>query len=498
MGRQSYLAVDLGAESGRVVAGQFDGSKVELHELHRFRNGPVSVGGTLRWDLVNLWREIQTGLAKGCAEYGDSIQSIGVDTWGVDFVLMNENEEMLGLPYCYRDGRTNGLIAHAMTKVPKAEIFAQTGLQFMEINTLYQLIAMNQKNPRLMEQAATFLMIPDYLNWLLCGSKVVEFTNATTSQCFNATTLDWAYDLLKKLELPTEMFPSVVEPGSKLGTLRDDVARAAGGKRFNVIAPATHDTGAAVVAVPTEMTGTAKWAYISSGTWSLMGLEVPEAILTEKALSLNVTNEGGVDGTYRLLKNIMGLWLVQQCRSSFERAGRNYDYGTLAKLASEAPAFRCLIDADDSRFLAPDDMASAIASWCRETGQPEPASDGEFIRCCLESLAIKYRRELRGLEQLTGEAVEVVHIVGGGTKNELLNQFTANACACPVVTGPVEGTALGNVLIQARSAGEIGSLAEIRNVVRNSSVVSRYEPADRDQWDAADARLTELATRIGG
>ena len=493
MASQCYLAVDLGAESGRVVAALFDGERVELREQHRFRNGPVSVGGTLRWDLVNLWREIQTGLAKAASEFGDSIRSIGVDTWGVDYVLLSETEELLGLPYCYRDSRTEGVMEHSFTQVPRADIFSQTGLQFMGINTLYQLVAMNQKNPALMEQAATFLMIPDFLNWLLSGSKVVEFTNATTSQCFNATTRDWAYDMLGKLGLPTQMFPQVVDPGTKLGTLREDVARQAGINRIDVIAPATHDTGSAVVAVPTEMTGSAKWAYISSGTWSLMGVEVPDAILSKRALELNVTNEGGVDGTYRLLKNIMGLWLVQQCKASFERAGRSHDYSKLTALAAEAPAFRSLIDPDDSRFLSPDDMPSAIASFCKETGQPVPETDGQFVRCCLESLALKYRRVLGWLQELSGEAVEVVHIVGGGTKNELLNQFTASACGCPVVTGPVEGTALGNVLMQARAMGEIGSLSDIRKVVRASSEMNRYEPADKDQWDAADARLTELS-----
>ncbi len=492
MSKQCYLAVDLGAESGRVVAGLFDGTRVELVELHRFRNGPVSVGGTLRWDLVNLWREIQTGLTKAAAQYGESIKSVGVDTWGVDYVLLSETEEMIGLPYCYRDPRTSGLMNHTFTRVPRAEIFAQTGLQFMEINTLYQLVSMTQKNKPLLDQAATFLMIPDFLNWLLCGSKVVEFTNATTSQCFDATRRDWATGLLSKLGIPTRMFPTVVDPGTKLGTLRPEIARLTNLNRIDVVAPATHDTGAAVVAVPTDLTGTAKWAYISSGTWSLMGLEVPNAVLTERALQLNVTNEGGVDGTYRLLKNIMGLWLVQQCKGSFDRAGRNFDYSQLTQMASASPAFRSIVDPDDTRFMAPEDMPQAIASWCRDTNQPVPETDGQFIRCCLESLALKYGRVLRWLEELSGEKVEVVHIVGGGAKNDILNQFTSNACGCPVVTGPTEGTALGNVLIQARTAGEIGSLSEIRKVVKASSELGRFEPQDRAAWTAADAKLTEM------
>ena len=493
MTQQIYLAVDLGAESGRVVAGMFDGETVQLEELHRFRNGPVSIAGTLRWDLVNLWREVQAGIAQAASQFGDSICSIGVDTWGVDYVLLTTSGELLGLPYCYRDERTQGLLNHTLKQISRETIFSHTGLQFMEINTLYQLIAMRQQDPELMHQAATFLMIPDFLNWLLCGSRVVEFTNATTTQCFHAENRTWASGMLDTLGLPASMFPDVVEPGTKLGTLLEDVAREANCRRFDVVAPATHDTGSAVVAVPTNLTGTAKWAYISSGTWSLMGLEVPDAVLTARALELNVTNEGGVDGTYRLLKNIMGLWLVQQCRVSFERTGNRLDYDDLTSLAADAEPFRSLIDPDDSRFLAPDDMTQAIASWCHETEQPVPETEGQFNRCCLESLALTYSRVLRWLEELGGETVEVVHIVGGGTQNELLNQFTASACHCPVITGPVEATALGNVLIQARTAGQVGSLDEIRKVVQRSCEMDRYEPSDKEDWDAADRRLTQFA-----
>lgn len=496
MSQQCYLCVDLGAESGRVLAGLFDGQTVRTQELHRFKNGPVSVGGTLRWDLVHLWREIQTGIAKGASEFGDSIQSIGVDTWGVDFVLMSEADELLGLPYCYRDARTNGLVEHSFTQVPRAKIFEKTGLQFLQINSLYQLIAMNQTSPALLEQASTFLMIPDFINWLLCGSKVVEFTNGTTTQCLDATTRDWAFDMLGQLGVPSQMFPPVVDPGTKLGTIREDVAQTAGSWRFDVVAPATHDTGSAVVAVPTQNTGSSNWAYISSGTWSLMGLEIPTANISKRALELNVTNEGGVDGTYRLLKNIMGLWLVQQCRASFERKGRPYDYETLTQLASKAPAFGSIIDPDDSRFLSPDDMPAAIASWCRETGQPTPDNDGQMVRCCLESLALKYRQVLRELEELEEISVEVVHIVGGGTKNELLNQFTASACGCTVVAGPDEGTGIGNILMQARTAGEIGSLADIRQVVRASSDLKHYDPTDRDAWNQAAGKLDQFRDQL--
>ena len=495
MAEQIYLAIDLGAESGRVMAGLFDGSQVRLEELHRFPNGPVHLADTMRWDLLRLWSEIQSGLAKAAARFGENIISVGVDTWGVDFVLLSKTGEMLGQAYHYRDRRTHGVMEQTFDRVPRGEIFSQTGLQFMEINSLYQLVAMNQSNGPLVQLADRFLMIPDFFHWLLSGSRVVEFTNATTSQMFHPTNRTWSYDMLRRLNLPTQMFGDVVDPGTKLGTLREEVARRAGLPRLSVVAPATHDTGAAVAAVPTENTGRANWAYISSGTWSLMGLELPHAVLTQRALELNVTNEGGIDGTYRLLKNIMGLWLVQECRRSFERNGTPYDYGLLAQVARDAQPFRTFVDPDDHAFLAPRDMPEAIREWCRATNQEIPDSEGGIIRCALESLALKYRTVLGWLEELSGERVEVIHIVGGGTQNELLNQFTANATGRPVITGPIEATALGNILIQARTAGAVGSLAEIRSVVRASSTLQRYEPQNTPAWNEAHARFSAVVNR---
>lgn len=495
MAERVYLAVDLGAESGRVIAGLFDGTRIRLEELHRFTNGPVAVADTLRWDVLRLWSEIQAGLAKAAARFGQAIVSVGVDTWGVDYVLLSKTGEMLGQPYHYRDPRTRGMLDQTLTRVSRGEVFSATGLQFMEINTLYQLVALRHRNPELLEVADRFLMMPDFFHWLLSGSRVVEFTNATTTQCFDATHQNWAFDLLRKLDLPTHIFPEVIAPGTKLGTLREDVARRTGLPRLSVVAPATHDTGAAVAAVPTERTGAANWAYISSGTWSLMGVEVPQAILTQRALQLNVTNEGGIDGTYRLLKNIMGLWLVQECRRSLERHGGSYDYGTLAQMAADAPAFRAFVNPDDRDFLSPGDMPAAIRGWCQKTGQEVPDSEGQLVRCALESLALKYRMVLGWLEELTGQRIEVIHIVGGGTQNELLNQFTANACGRPVITGPIEATALGNVLVQARTSGDIGSLSEIRSVVRNSSAMKRYEPENETAWQAAYGRFVELYQR---
>jgi rhamnulokinase len=410
-------------------------------------------------------------------------------------VLFGPGDEMLGLPYNYRDPRTNGVMERAFSHVPRRDIFSATGLQFMTINTLYQLIAMQQANPDLLAQARRFLMIPDVFHWLLSGSQVVEFTNATTSQCLDATTRTWAVDMLQRFQIPTGMFPQVVDPGTRLGTLRADVATRTSLPRLAVVAPATHDTGSAVAAIPTEHTGTAEWAYISSGTWSLMGLELPHATLSPRALELNVTNEGGIDGTWRLLKNIMGLWLVQECRRSFERSGRPLDYAEITRMAQAAEPFRSLIDPDDTSFLKPDDMPTAIRTWCRSSGQVEPRNEGELVRCALESLALKYRLVLGWLEELSGTPVKVVHIVGGGCQNELLNQFTADACGRPVVAGPVEATALGNVLVQARASGAVGSLAEMRAVVRQSTVLRTYEPRNVGAWTAAYERFRGLLRR---
>lgn len=493
MPEQCFLGIDLGAESGRVLAGLLDGKQIRLEEIYRFSNGPVPVAGTRRWNVIGLWSSILKGLSLAAQKYGDQITSVGVDTWGVDYVLLSEKQELLGQPYHYRDSRTEGMLKLAISRVPQEDIFNATGLQFMELNTLYQLLAMQETDPDLLNQVETFLLIPDFFHWLLSGSQVVEFTNATTTQCLNPKTGDWAKDLLSNLEIPTTMLPKVIPPGTKLGTLRDEVMQQTGLGKIDVIAPATHDTASAVAAIPTSHTGTADWAYISSGTWSLMGVEVNSAVLGQRAFELNFTNEGGVDGTYRLLKNIMGLWLVQECRRAYERRGKTLDYSELANAAAAADAFRSLVDPDDPRFLSPDDMLDAIKNYCEETKQPIPETEGQFIRCALESLALKYRKVLGWLEELTGTPIEVIHIVGGGTKNELLNQFTANSCQVPVITGPVEATGLGNVLVQARAAGSVSSLAEIREIVLNSTETNRYEPQDSEIWNQAVQRFDDLS-----
>jgi len=489
MAEKVYLAVDLGAESGRVMAGVWNGKKLRLEEVNRFPNGAVALGETIRWDVLRLWAEIQNGLTLAGKKYGQRIVSVGADTWGVDFVLLNKQDEILGQPYHYRDVRTRGALNRTFRKVPRAEIFAQTGLQFMELNSLYQLLAWQKQCPAILEATDTLLFMPDFLHWAMCGAKRAEFTIASTSQFVHPLKRNWSLPLLKKLGLPTHFLPGIVPPGTTLGKFRKSLAERTGLAGVKVIAPPSHDTASAVAGVPTAHTGRTNWAYLSSGTWSLMGVEVKKPVLSERALELNMTNEGGVDGTYRLLKNIMGLWLVQQCKRSFDAAGRKYDYAQLAALAGKARPLRSIVDLNDPRFLNPPDMPKAIQDFCRETKQPIPNTAGELVRCAYESLALKYREVLESLEELTGDRIDVIHIVGGGSQSQLLNQFTADVCQRPVITGPVEATAMGNLLTQIRADGELASLSEMREVVRASSAVKHYEPAAKDQ---AASRFAEL------
>ncbi|HZR20596.1 MAG TPA: rhamnulokinase family protein [Verrucomicrobiae bacterium] len=492
MSTKVYLAIDLGAESGRVMAGLWNGRKLRLEQVHRFPNGPIEIADSLRWDVLRIWSEIQDGLGLARKRFGASIISVGADTWGVDYVLLDRRGELLGQPFHYRDRRTNGVMERAFRKVPRGEIFAQTGLQFMQLNTLFQLLATKATNPELLERADCLLFMPDFVHWALCGSRAAEFTIASTSQCLNPVTRKWSKNLLKNVGLPLGIFPEVISPGSLLGKLRPGVAERTGLAGLKVIAPPAHDTASAVAGVPTRNTGRPNWAYLSSGTWSLMGVEVEKASLTARTQELNLTNEGGLDGTYRLLKNIMGLWLVQQCKRAFDHRGLGYDYAQLARLAADAAALRSLVNPDDPRFLNPPDMPKAIQDFCRETHQPIPKTPAQLVRCAYESLALKYRQVLGWLEELTNNRIEVIHIVGGGSQNQILNQFTADACQRPVLAGPVEATAMGNLLVQVRASGELASLQEMREAVQRSSRVSVYEPGLAAPWETAAARFAAL------
>ena len=473
---QTVLAVDLGEESGRVMAVQYRNDTFQVDELNRFPNTPVSVRGTLHWDFLRLWHDIQAGLNKGLA-----LQpvSIGVDTWGVDFALLDAHGELLGNPVHYRDRRTEGMMELTLRRVDKAWVFEQTGIQFMPFNTLYQLLSLVEKQSPQLKAAHTFLTAPDLINYWLTGTLACEFTNATTTQLFNPRTGNWATELMDALGISRAIFPAIIQPGTPIGAYEG----------VPVIAPACHDTGGAVAAVPTQ---TPHYAYISSGTWSLVGLEVTAPIINAAALAANVTNEGGVAGTYRLLKNVMGLWIIQQCRAVWETEGQAYTYTKLAQLAAAAPPLGSFIDPNDARFLPAGNLPQLIQAFCAERGQPVPQTPGEIVRCVLDSLALAYRDVLQTLLALTGATCEVIHIVGGGSQNELLCQLTANATGRPVVAGPAEATVLGNALVQLMGRGELTNLAEARQLVAKMSDLRRYEPQDTARWDEAFRRYQQM------
>lgn len=489
MKNRNYLAVDLGAESGRTIVGSLAQDKLTLSETHRFPNGPVRLNDGLHWDVLRLWSDIKAGISKS-----KPIDSIGLDTWAVDFALLDKNGSMLGNPFHYRDARTDGMLDEAFKVMPRAEIFANSGIQFMQLNTLYQLVAAARTNPALFDAAKTFLTIPDLFNYWLTGELTNEFTNATTTQCFDPRARDWSSKILDAFHIPAHLFQPTTDSGTQIGTLLPILAEETSVGIIPVILPACHDTGSAVVAVPAR---NADFAWLSSGTWSIMGAEVREPCLTEKALEYNFTNEGGVFGTWRLCKNIMGLWLVQECKRTWAYDGEDRSYDEITRLASEAKPFLAVIDPDDVRFLHAGDMPERIRTYCEETNQTLPQTKGEVVRVALESIALKYRWVLARLQELTGKQFAPIHIIGGGTKNGLLNQFTADATNRVVVTGPVEATAIGNILMQAIGLEHLGSLADARAVVRASFDVEEYHPASNDGWDEAYRTLLKLIERTG-
>lgn len=457
----TVLAIDLGAESGRVMAVHFDGSRLQLEEVYRFSNHALLVNGSLHWDILGLWREVQVGIGRSRGRPA----SLAVDTWGVDFGLLDRNGNLIGNPVCYRDQRTEGMMDAVFERVAKADVFAQTGIQFMAINTLYQMMSL-VGSPHL-QIAERFLTVPDLLNFWLTGTQVCEFSNATTTQMLNPYSGYWATEMLDTLGIPTHIFPEVVQPGTHLGTFN----------AIPVLAPACHDTGSAVAGVPTE---TENFAYISSGTWSLVGLEVMGPVVNQAALTINASNEGGVYGTFRLLKNVMGLWLLQQCRATWQKAGRAYSYAELVVLAESAKALQSIVDPNDDRFLPPGDHPAHIRDFCQRSGQPLPQTDAAIARCVFESLALAYRDVLLDLQALTGRTIEVIHVVGGGARNRLLNQLTADATGIPVLAGPTEATVIGNALVQLISLGELAHLKEGRQLVANSYRLERFEP--QGEW----------------
>lgn len=482
----TFLAADLGASNGRVLAADWDGERFHLEVAHRFPNEPVQALDRLHWDILRLWREIKTGMARFAAERGETPDGVGIDTWGVDFALLDRSGHLLGNPVHYRDHRTDEIMDVVFELVPREEIFAVTGLQYLQFNTLFQLYAMRHQGDPQLDHAAHLLMMPDLLHYWMTGRQVAEYTIASTTQMLDARAKTWAPELLHKLNLPVDMLPPIVEPGTVLGPLLPAVRAEIGfGEGVSVIAAGSHDTASAVAAIP----GLDKNSvYISSGTWSLMGVETPAPILDEAVLANNFTNEGGVGGTIRLLTNISGLWMLQEARKEWMRAGRDYSWEGLSALGEQAEPFRSLVDPDDPAFLNPESMIGAIQDYCRRSEQPIPESPGQVVRCCLESLALRYRSVFQVLETLTGHKLDVIRVVGGGSQNALLNQFTADACQRPVVTGPIEATALGNVMVQAMASGHLASVAEGRAAIAASIRQETFHPGPAGAWEEAYGR----------
>lgn len=478
MTNRRVIAVDLGAETGRVVAVQYNGTTLTTEEIHRFPNVPVTVHGSLYWDVLRLWQDIETGLEMA----GSDVGSIGVDTWGVDFALLDRDGRLLANPSHYRDNRTDGMMDWVFARVPQRTIFERTGIQFMQINTLYQLASMVRANSPLLDAAHTLLTIPDLFNYWLTGNRGCEFTHVTSSQCFNPRQQRWDFDTLTAVGIPADIFPAITYPGQRIGDYNG----------IPVITPACHDTGSAVVGVPTR---TSNYAYLSSGTWSLLGLEMTEPTINDQAYTINVTNEGGAFGTYRLLKNVMGLWLAQQCRVAWRKHGAEYSYDDLTAQAINSEPYRSLIDPDNTMFLPPGDMPARIRMFCQLSGQPVPESVGQIVRTIYESLALKYRYVLDELLALTGREIEYLHIIGGGVQNTLLCQMTADATGRTVIAGPVEATAIGNGIAQLIGLGEIGDVAQAREILSQSVETVYYVPKHLEAWEEAYERFKVMVKR---
>jgi rhamnulokinase len=485
----TMAAVDLGAQSGRVAVGRFDGERLAVSETHRFVNEPLEVDGTLRWDIDRLRRGTLDGLRAAARDA--ALDSVAVDSWGVDFGLLDRKGGLVENPVHYRDPRRAAAVPHVFARVTDRELYKQTGIQLLPINTVFELAAMAAERNAALAAADVLLMIPDLFHHWLCGSRTTEFTNATTTQCLDPATGEWATELLERLEIPRRLFPEVVAAGTSLGEVNVE----AGLGKAVVIAVATHDTGSAVAAVPFNRAGS---IFLSVGTWSLVGVEVEQPLINDDTFATNLTNEGGVAGTFRLLRNVTGLWLLDECRRCWAEQGRDHTFEELVALARSAPPLRSFVDPNAEVFLEREgDMPLRIQGFCRRTGQPEPPGVGETVRCILESLALKHAETVEVLRDVTGSDPAELHVVGGGARNELLCAWTAQASELPVLAGPEEATVLGNLLVQAIALGEIGSLAEARDVVRASFEPSRHEPVPSSEWQEARERFAQLRSVEG-
>lgn len=478
------LAFDFGASSGRAILGQYDGKRLTLEETHRFPNNPVQIGNSLHWDVLRLFYEIKQGIVQTVHQGHRDIASIGIDTWGVDFGLLDAQGNLLGNPYHYRDSRTDGMLDEACRIAGREEIFGQTGIELIWFNTLYQLMAMSRQGSAILEKADKLLMMPDLFNYFLTGVTASEYTNSTTSQMYNVSEGKWAVDLMKKLGVPTDLYLDVIKPGTKIGTLLPEISKELGVPAIPVVSVASHDTASAAVSVP--VTEGEDYAFISCGTWSIMGAEIDKPLINERTRRLNFTNEGGTGDKVLLMKNIMGLWLIQECKRQWEiDDGVAVSFNDLEQAAREAAPFECFIDPDDMSFAAPNNMPDKVAAFCKKTGQKEPQTKGQIIRCIAQSLALKYRYTVESLEEIQGRKINRIHMVGGGIKDKLICSFTANATKREVVTGPVEATAIGNNLVQLMALGELKNLAEARQLVRDSFDTTTYTADHSLDWDSA-------------
>lgn len=485
---KKVLAFDFGASSGRAIIGSFDGEKITLKEVHRFTNDPVDLGGTLYWDVLRLFYEIKQGIVK--AKIAGGFDSIGIDTWGVDFGLIDKNGRLLENPVHYRDKRTSGLVEESFKSVPRQKMYDITGIQFMELNTLFQLISLKKQRPEMLERADKMLFMPDLFAYFLTGKMCSEYSIASTSQLIDINTRSWSKELLDAFGIKESLFAPLTDPGTQLGNLSKEICEECGVESVPVISVCGHDTQSAITAVPCE---SGDFAFLSSGTWSLFGTELQKPIVNETSLKINITNEGGFGGTTGFLKNIIGLWLIQESRRQWQREGKDYSYADLEKLALSEEPFKCFIDPDAPEFVPQGNIPERVREFCRKTGQYVPESVGEIMRCIYESLAMKYRMTFEKLCECTGKDYPVIHVIGGGTKDGLLCRMTASSCGKTVKAGPIEATVMGNVAVQLMSDGTIGSISEARKAVAASESLKTYEPENTDEWIKAYESFVKIA-----
>ncbi len=490
------LAFDMGASSIRAITGLLDNNKkLELEVLHRFPNEGIEDGDSLCWDVLRIWQEMLNSMKLYVKKYGPELNSVALDTWGVDFALLDENDELIGKIHHYRDKRTDNIMDEMFKVVPKEEIFNQTGLQFMQVNTLVQLYAMIREKSPSFAMTKTFLMLPDYFNFLLSGKKSSEYSIATTSQLYNPRNKNWAKNMLKRFGLNPEWFLEIIQPGTILGKIKKELAVEIGlSHNTRVIAGACHDTASAIAAVPVNMTDykPGEWAYLSSGTWSIIGVELEKPIINENVLKYNFTNEGGINNTIRFLKNITGLWLIQECKRVWDKNGSNLSWDDITQQAKNAQEFHNFIDPMDDSFMNPPNMVDAIKAYCRNHDQAPPEGVAQISRAIFESLAFKYKQLMENLEDLIDKKIKILHVIGGGSQNDLLNQFTASILNIPVVTGPIEATAIGNILIQALALNRIKDVSELRNIVQMSFPIKQFMSKDNEKWENAYKRYLEI------